>query len=636
VRNGGIRKETRSSALWGTGNRGGESRSSALWGKGGRGAITALAAMLVLSVPLAASAPGGGKATKPGKTFITAALDKRADKAPNAKVPVIITADPGFALPKRQLDSLLKAGGIPSQRNLDLLNGYAVTLKANQLKSLENIDGLTITPDAAVHTSGGYTSTQLWPYESGLASTWSGPGSPKPGSVPTIAVIDSGIQQGRTSDFGNRLLGSVNFTSLPNNSAGDGRGHGTFVAGVAAGSAGGYTGATPAANLISLDVMNDAGVARTSDVIAACQWILNNKAKYNIKIANLSLHSGTPSSFTRDPLDKAVEKLWFSGVTVVAAAGNYGTADGPSGVKYAPGNDPFVITVGAADINGTKTLADDTVTSWSAWGYTNDGFAKPEIVAPGRYMVGPVPASSTLTTERADKVTAPGYMQLSGTSFAAPIVSGTAALVLSMHPDFTPDQVKGAIMATAKQLKSAKKGQAGLGELQIDKAALRQVPPNPNRGLNRYVVSDPLNGGSAFDAVSWNSAAKGDVSWNSVSWNDVSWLDDTEADVSWLDVSWSSNVFSDVSWLDVSWLDVSWADSSYEDAAEGDTNSTDPNGYVLTPEQAAEIMADPDLAPDPDTLPADVAAAMPADDGTANAAGATGATGATGASGPTG
>jgi serine protease AprX len=584
--------------------------------------------MLVLSVPLAASAPGGGssKPTKPGKSFITPALDKRADKAPNAKVSVIITADPGFSLPKQQLDALLHKAGIPPQRNLDLLDGYSVTLKANQLKALENIDGLTITPDAAVHTSGTVlTSTQLWPYESGLASTWSGPGAPKAGTVPTIAIIDSGIQS--RADFGSRLLGNVNFSTLPNNSAGDGRGHGTFVAGVAAGSAPGFTGATPSANIISLDVMDDEGVAKTSDVIAACQWILNNKAKYNIRVANLSLHSSTPSSFTKDPLDKAVEKLWFSGVTVVAAAGNYGTGDTPSGVKYAPGNDPFVITVGAADINGTKTLTDDTVAPWSAWGYTYDGFAKPEIVAPGRYMVGPVPANSTLATERADKVTSPGYMQLSGTSFAAPIVAGTAALVLSMHPTYTPDQVKGAIMASAKQLSGAARAQDGMGELQIDKAALRLTPPNPNKGLNRYLVGDPVNGGSIFDAVSWNSAAKTDVSWDSVSWNDVSWLDGSEADVSWLDVSWSSNVFSDVSWADVSWADVSWADSSYEDAAEGDTSSADPNGYVLTPEQAAEIMADPDLAPDPDTLPADVAAALPADDGGTGATGATGATG---------
>src|SRR2546430_17154187 len=104
--------------------------------------------------------------------------------------------------------------------------------------------------------------------------------------------------------------------------------------------------------------MDDNGVARTSDVIAGCQWILANKSKYNIRIANFSLHSAMKSSFTRDPLDKAVEKLWFSGVAVVAAAGTYATANGPSGVLYAPGNAPLAITSGARDIGGPKTPHD--------------------------------------------------------------------------------------------------------------------------------------------------------------------------------------------------------------------------------------------------------------------------------------
>ena len=119
-----------------------------------------------------------------------------------------------------------------------------------------------------------------------------------------------------------------------------------------------------------------------------------------------------------------MEKLWFNGVVVVAAAGNYGIADGPSGVLYAPGNDPFVMTVGAVDIGGTNEPDDDVAAPWSAYGYTLDGFAKPELAAPGRYMVGPVPEGSTLVVERPDKVVAPGYIQLSGTSFAAPVVAG--------------------------------------------------------------------------------------------------------------------------------------------------------------------------------------------------------------------
>jgi serine protease AprX len=607
--NGGNQGETRSSALWGTGNRGGESRSNALWGKGGRGALTALAALLAISVPLAASSPGKSKYSLDQKhAYIAPVLAQRAKSAPNTPVSVIVQSDPTFDSSKQKVTQVLRKAGVSPSRQLDLVGGLAVTMPAKWLGKLGDIKGLTVTPDAPVHVSG-FSSKQLWPYETGLANGWSGPDAPAPDTVPTIAVVDSGIQAGR-ADFGNRLLAQVNFSMLPDNSPGDGRGHGTFVAGIAAGEADGYAGATPQAKLVALDVMDDHGVAKTSDVIAACQWILANKAKYNIRIANFSLHSATPGNFIRDPLDKAVEKLWFSGVFVVAAAGNYGTPDGPSGVPYAPGNDPFVMTVGAIDIGGTKNRKDDFPASWSAWGHTLDGFAKPEVVAPGRYMVGPVPAGSSLTVERPDKVTAPGYIQLSGTSFAAPVVAGAAAQILGKHPEFTPDQVKGALMYSAKPIEDAAPGSVGVGGIQMGKAALALSPPNPNKALDRFLVNDLLGGDvPTFDSVSWYDTAKSSVSWDSVSWSDVSWADVSWNDVSWADVSWSDVSWADVSWADVSWADVSWNDTSYEDAAEGDT-SGDPNGYELTTEQAAEIMADPELAPPEDTLPAAVATAL--------------------------
>src|SRR5207253_5508752 len=169
-----------------------------------------------------------------------------------------------------------------------------------------------------------------------------------------------------------RLVASVNLSTLDGNtSLNDERGHGTFVAGIAAGAAPGLAGAAPAAPIVSIKVMNGQGMAKTSDVIAACQWILDHKGQYNIRVANFSMHSSYGTNFYRDPLDRAVEKLWFGGVVVVAAAGNYGSAAGPSGVKYSPGNDPFVITVGAVDLNNTARTSDDTVPAFSAYGYTD-------------------------------------------------------------------------------------------------------------------------------------------------------------------------------------------------------------------------------------------------------------------------
>jgi serine protease AprX len=282
-------------------------------------------------------------------------------------------------------------------------------------------------------------------------------------------------------------------------------------------------------------------------------------------------------------------------VVVVAAAGNYGTADTASGVHYAPGNDPFVITVGALDINNTARTWDDTAAPFSAYGYTHDGFWKPEVSAAGRYMIGPVPLGSTLTVDKAANMVHPaGYIQLSGTSFAAPIVAGTAAQILARHPHWTPGQVKGALMKTARKLDKGQPGAGGVGQITATKAAkwseaLLGAPPNPNAGLERFVVSDPVGGGLMFDAVSWTDVSWSDVSWDAVSWSDVSWSDANWNTVSWSDVSWS-----DVSWTDVSWSDVSWSDVSWEDNAEGEpTLPTD--GYELTETEAADAATDPDL-----------------------------------------
>ena len=141
-----------------------------------------------------------------------------------------------------------------------------------------------------------------------------------------------------------------------------------------------------------------------------------------------------------------MRRLWLTGTVVVASAGN----DGTGRMLYAPANDPFVITVGASDIDDTVTRRDDTNAPWTSYGYTAEGFAKPEVAAPGRWMISAVPGSSTLARTFLDRLVAPGYMWMSGTSFSAPVVSGIAAQILARHPGFTPDQVKGALMLTAK------------------------------------------------------------------------------------------------------------------------------------------------------------------------------------------
>jgi serine protease AprX len=611
----GMRSDVRSSALWGAGNRKGELRSSALWGKSGKRVASLLLVATAFALPLAASA---GRSDNRGKaTYVSPGLLTKAHDSPATKIRIIVQSNEGMDKADKALKDALKTAGSQGslKKQLRLIGAVSIEVPAATVDALAKIEGLTITPDAPVKVSGGaagptHSSTQLWPYESGAASLWY-----SASSAPTIAIVDSGVDTTR-ADFAGRTYPQVNLSSLSPNATGDDRGHGTFVAGIAAGDALGKTGAAPAAKILPIRVMDQNGVAMTSDVIRACQWIFENKGSYNIRVANLSLHSAMPSRFINDPLDKAVEKLWFSGVVVVVAAGNYGTAGQPSGVRYAPGNDPFVITVGAADLGGTVKANDDSAAPWSAYGYTYDGFAKPDLGAPGRFMIGPVPTAATLTSERADRVVSPGYMQLSGTSFAAPVVAGAAASMLALHPSWTPDQVKGAIMLTAKPVPEAVPLSLGVGELNAGKAAQKvSNPPNPNKALNQFLVSASDGAGKVFDAASWADYARTNASWADASWADASWADASWstaswADASWAEASWADGAFTAASWADASWADASWADVSHEDAAEGDPSGPD-NGYVLDPAAQADLASDPDLAVPAGALPPTVTSALP-------------------------
>jgi serine protease AprX len=507
-------------------------------------------------VPMGAAADGndssGGKSDR---TYVAPGMLDGAKRNPEKKIKVIISAEKGSSVAKlafRLAGKSGRGGGTGSlKRDLNLVGAIAVELPAARLEKLAQFPGLIITPDSPVRMAaegfvlGKYSSKQLWPLESGNALLWNDDERNFAGKVPAIAIIDSGVDTTR-ADLAGRVVADI---KINGDGPGDSRGHGTFVAGIAAGAAPGYAGASPTAKIVSLDVMNDQGMASTSDVIAAAEWVLANKDKYNIRVANFSLHSARYASFRWDPLNKAVQKLWFGGVTVVAAAGNYGVANGPSGVPHAPGNDPFIITVGAMDLGGTLKPRDDSIASWSAWGNTLDGFRKPEIVAAGRYMIGPVPADSSLVRERPDKVVAPGYIQLSGTSFAAPVVAGSIAQILARHPEWTPDQVKGALMVTARDVDGAVEGSFGVGQITTTKAAaLRSAPPNPNVVLNRFLVPDPSGSPvPVFDDAAWSYAA--------------------------------------------------WADTSYEDAAEGDASLE--GGYEGSELAEAEALADPDLNPNP-------------------------------------
>ena len=335
--------------------------------------------------------------------------------------------------------------------------------------------------------------------------------------------------------------------------------------------------------------MDDNGMARTSDVIRAAEWILANKASKNIRVANFSLHSSSVLSIKHHPLNKAVQKLWFGGVVVVAAAGNYGRSDGPSGVVHAPGNDPFVITVGAYDLEGSPWLSQHEVPDWSAYGYTNEGFAKPDVVAAGRLLVAPAPLGSALGVERPTRVLPGGYLRMSGTSFSAPIVSGMAAQILARRPSWTPDQVKGALMMSGRRMPDASILQQGRGEVNLVRAVGVSQPANPNAALNQFVVADP-SGGTLFDPAAFYAAVSGDASWDAAAWRDAAWQS-----AAWQDAAWQDAAWQDAAWQDAAWRDAAWMDSAaYADNADGDVAGPE---SLLTPEAQQALAADPELDP---------------------------------------
>src|SRR6266508_1678083 len=547
--------DLRWSALWGKPSRG-ETRSSALWGKGGRGFLATLVVAVGLAAPVAYADSGSGSPSF--KAYTTPGLVEDAQATPRATFDVILVgADRPSGWLAKQIANF-DSTKAKVRKQYRSINGVAARLTGSQILALArngHVDSITY--DSPVVLAGGLSNKQRWPFVSGVQQFWAGGSS---AATPAIAVVDSGSDAGR-ADFGGRVVAQVNLTSRPGNSAGDGSGPGTFVAGIAAGSGDGYAGAAPGSKIVSLDVMDDNGMAMTRDVIAAADWIMANKDKYGIRVANFSLHSAQSNSFMFDPLDKAVERLWFSGAVVVAAVGHDGVAGQASGVPFAPGNDPFVITVGAADVDGSVSTNDDYAAPWSAYGYTLDGFAKPDIAAPGRYMVGPAPATSTLSLERPASIVAPGYIQLSGTSFAAPIVAGAAAQILATHPTWTPDQVKGALMVSARSAGDAAPLSVGVGIVDVAKAVALGSAPDANAALRPFVKEDPAGGGSpVFDAASWANAAKADASWADASW----------ASASWASASWASASWCDASWSDASWAQASWASVSYADNAEGD------------------------------------------------------------------
>jgi serine protease AprX len=385
----------------------------------------------------------------------------------------------------------------------------------------------------------------------------------------TVAVIDSGI--GKHPDLAERLI------VAPDYGIGDLYGHGTHVAGIIGGdgsaSGGVYTGIAPGVHFISLGVSDEFGMAYESDVVEALQWVHENKDTYNIRVINLSLNSTVEDSYHNSGIDAAVEILWLNGVVIVASAGNKGPAGGYNTAKTAPANDPFIIVVGASDEHETYDRANDTITPFSSFGVTTDGFFRPDIIAPGYNIYSALSPDSTWDDAYPDRLGFGGeYIRLSGTSMAAPMVTGAVALLLQDEPNLTPDQVKYRLTHTGSTLTDGEGNT--FPYLDVYAVVHGTTTESAYTGFMPHILLVKMamiaywaseNGGENIDwenvnweSVNWNAVNWNAVNWNAVNWNAVNWNAVNWNAVNWNAVNWNAVNWNAVNWNAVNWNAVNW------------------------------------------------------------------------------
>jgi serine protease AprX len=416
-----------------------------------------------------------------------------------------------------------------------------------------------------------------------------------------VAVIDSGV----VPVNGLRTPGKVVHgpdLSFESEVAGlrhlDTYGHGTHVAGIIAGrddaapktvSKGdtkNFLGMAPDARLISLKVADSAGATDVSQVIAAIDWVVQhrNDAGLNIRVLNLSFGTDGVQDYRLDPLAYAVEVAWRKGIAVVVSAGNEGFG---SAKLNNPAYDPFVIAVGGADGNGTYDVADDTIRDWSSSG---DGSRNPDLVAPGASIASLRDPGSGVDTEYPQARIADRFFRGTGTSQAAAVVSGAAALVIQQRPTITPDQLKALLRQTAQRLPKASPAGQGAGMLDLKRARDTATPSKTksaqkwtpssgtgsldlSRGTTRVVKgTGELRGeqdafGRAWDGKSWSLASLNGATWAGGAYGSAGFDGGTWQRASWRSSVWlSSGQLTRASWRSTGWTGGAWpSDAAYSD-----------------------------------------------------------------------
>jgi serine protease AprX len=490
--------------------------------------------------------------------------------------------------------SAVAAVGGTSDRSLPIVDGVSATVPADRLLELTRQPGVTaVTADrkAKLYASSWddtlSASSYVWTSQAGQVVQ-----SGKKGAGIGVAVLDTGVSA--VNDLAGRIVAGPDLSGEQRNAV-DSYGHGTVMAGIIAGNGadGGSTprtGIAPAAHIVSVKVAGANGVADVSTVLAAMSWVGAFKDTYGIRVMNLSWGVPSTQAPSVDPLNYAVQRLWTSGVTVLVAAGNSGPS---TGTIMKPGDDPMVITVGAYDDRSDLNVDNDVVPAWSSQGPTAQGVAKPDLVAPGRSLVATRSPGSTVERENPKALVSPSYIKGSGSSEATAVTAGAAALMLSNNPALTPDQVKAALVSTARPIANVSRNAQGAGRLQLTPALAKDVSAvlsavstatgagtlQGSRGrsplvtvtcdLLPKVLNDESTSwclpwdGNAWTGNAWTGNAWTGNAWTGNAWTGNAWTGNAWTGATWSGNAWTGNAWTGNAWTGNAWTGMAWAGNAW-------------------------------------------------------------------------
>lgn len=465
-------------------------------------------------------------------------------------------------------------------RDLPIVEGVAARVPEPALAALGDdpgVEAVTLDGPVAVQAERSplHDASAVFPEVVGADRLWKDGWQ---GAGVAVAVVDTGIA--RVGDLAGRVNGGVDLTDEGNPYL-DSFGHGTFVAGVLAGDGGASNGANrgvaPQADLVPVKIAGRSGASDVSHVLAAIQWVVSFRDDYGIRVLNLSLGTDSTQPYLRSPLNYAVERAWDAGIVVVASGSNSGP---DPGTVAKPGDDPLVVTVGAVDDTATVTRQDDVMAGFSGVGPTAaDGLVKPDLVAPGRSVIGLRAPGSAVDDANPGARVESDYFRGSGTSFSAAVVSGAVALLLSKEPELTPNQVKHRLTSTAAPGPVGQPNVDGAGSLDAYAAATAGTFMDANQGVRRARGQGPLrldrgsldvavgdgpgrermNGERTAQKKAWDGAEYRGSPWNGSRWYNSQW-----AGSRWYGSRWYGTDFNGSRWYSTRWYGSRWYAIAWE------------------------------------------------------------------------